>query len=87
VLLNPNIYLSVIYLTTLSVTQDSTVLNGGMIVNNVLERVLNKAVEAAFEVSSQCSLQGIRKTTKLCIRRHRASVTNFKLDDYADLIN
>jgi hypothetical protein len=36
-----------------------------MIVNNVLERVLKKAVEAAFEVSSQCSLQGIRKTTKL----------------------
>ena len=64
-LLNPNIYLSVIYLTTLSVAQDSTVLKGRMIVNNVLERVLNKAVEAAYEVSSQCSLQGIRKTTSL----------------------
>jgi hypothetical protein len=36
-----------------------------MIVNTVLERVLKKAVEAAIEVSSQCSLQGIRKTTNL----------------------
>jgi hypothetical protein len=46
------------------VVQDKTVLNGRMIVNNVLQRVL-KAVVAAFEVSSQCSLQGIRKTTNV----------------------
>lgn len=64
-ILNPNIHLSVIYLTILSVAQDNTVLKGRMIVNNVLERMLKKAVEAAFEVSSQFSLQGIRKTTNL----------------------
>ena len=45
--------------------QDTIVLKGRMIVNNVLERMLKKVVEAAFEVSSQCSLQGIRKTTNL----------------------
>lgn len=45
--------------------QDNIVLKGRMIVNIVLERVLKKAVDAAFEVSSQCSLQGIRKTTNL----------------------
>jgi hypothetical protein len=49
----------------LSVAQDNIVLKGRMVVNNILVRVLKKAVEAAFEVSSQCSLQGIRKTTNL----------------------
>ena len=43
--------------------QDNILLNGRMIVNNVLELVLK--VMAAFEVSSQCSLQGLRKTTNL----------------------
>jgi len=47
------------------VAQDNIVLKGRMIVNNVLETVLKKVVEAAFKVSSQCSLQGIRKTTNL----------------------
>jgi hypothetical protein len=47
------------------VAQDNIVLKGRIIVNTVLERVLKKAVEATFEVSSQCSLQGIRKTTNL----------------------
>lgn len=69
-LLNPYIYL-----TMLSVAQDKIVLNGRMIVNNVLERVFKKAVMAAFEVSSQCSLQGIRKTMNvseggLCLDRN-----------------
>jgi hypothetical protein len=49
----------------LPVAQDNIVLKCRMIVNNVLERVLKAAVEAVFEVSSQYSLQGIRKTTNL----------------------
>jgi hypothetical protein len=58
----------------LSVAQDKTVLNGRMILNKVLGRVLKKTVLAAFEVSSQCSLQGMRKTTNvseegLCLDR------------------
>ena len=63
--LNPTIYLSVIYLTTLSVAQDTIVLNGTVIVNSVLKTVLKKAVVAAFEVSSRCSLPGIRKIMNL----------------------